>query len=54
MVRINSAALLGSAMIGLSSAAGAGTKAEYASGEVHHRIMGIKMVRSHTGNFTQR
>ncbi|GJC87651.1 hypothetical protein ColLi_10489 [Colletotrichum liriopes] len=43
MVRINSAALLGSAMVGLSSAAGAGTKAEYASGEVHHRIMGIKM-----------
>ncbi|KDN61391.1 hypothetical protein CSUB01_12362 [Colletotrichum sublineola] len=45
MVRINSAALLGSAMVGLSSAAGAGTKAEYASGEVHHRIMGIKMAQ---------
>lgn len=45
MVRISSVAVLGSAMVGLASAAGAGSKAEYASGEVHHRIMGIKMVR---------
>ncbi|KXH50240.1 hypothetical protein CNYM01_08921 [Colletotrichum nymphaeae SA-01] len=45
MVRINSAVLLGSAIVGLTSAAGAGTKAEYASGAVHHRIMGIKMAQ---------
>ncbi|OLN97072.1 hypothetical protein CCHL11_02125 [Colletotrichum chlorophyti] len=45
MVRLRSAAVLGSAMVGLSSAAGAGSKAEYASGEVHHRIMGIKMAQ---------
>ncbi|KAI9148186.1 hypothetical protein HJFPF1_12012 [Paramyrothecium foliicola] len=45
MVRIGSAALLGSALAGLTSAAGAGSKAQYASGEVHHRIMGMKMAQ---------
>lgn len=44
MVGLRSTAALGSAMFGLANAAGAGTKAQYASGEVHHRIMGIKMV----------
>lgn len=46
MVRFTSAGLLGSAMVGMTSAAGAGSKAEYESGAVHHRIMEIKMVRS--------
>lgn len=36
--------LLASALVGLSTAAGAGSKEEYASGAVHHRIMEIKMV----------
>ena len=44
MVRISSLGLVGSAMAGLTSAAGAGTRAQYESGEVHHRIMEIKMV----------
>lgn len=46
MVRISSLALMGSAMVGLSSAASAGSKEEYASGEVHARIMAMKMVLS--------
>lgn len=46
MVGIRSTAALGSAMFGLASAAGAGSKAEYESGAVHARIMGIKMVSS--------
>ncbi|KAF3349320.1 hypothetical protein HYQ45_008522 [Verticillium longisporum] len=44
MVRLTSA-VLGSAVAGLASAAGAGSKEQYASGEVHHRIMGIKMAQ---------
>ncbi|KAH7311336.1 hypothetical protein B0I35DRAFT_377428 [Stachybotrys elegans] len=43
MVGVKSVALLGSAMVGLSSAAGAGTAEEYASGAVHAKIMDIKM-----------
>ncbi|KEY74965.1 hypothetical protein S7711_01314 [Stachybotrys chartarum IBT 7711] len=42
MVRITSA-VLGSALVGMSSAAGAGSKEQYASGEVHASIMKIKM-----------
>jgi choice-of-anchor B domain-containing protein len=45
MVRISSVAAVGSAMFGVSSAAGAGSKEEYASGAVHHRIMEIKMAQ---------
>jgi choice-of-anchor B domain-containing protein len=45
MVRITSAAILSSAMAGVASAAGGGSKAEYASGEVHARLMGIKMAQ---------
>jgi hypothetical protein len=47
MVRISSLAVAGSAMVGLTSAAGAGSKAQYQSGEVHARIMDIKMVCHH-------
>jgi hypothetical protein len=36
--------LVGSAMFGMTAAAGAGSKEEYASGAVHHRIMEIKKV----------
>ncbi|KAH7359280.1 hypothetical protein B0T11DRAFT_312031 [Plectosphaerella cucumerina] len=43
MVRITDLAAVGSALTGLASAAGAGTKKDYASGRVHERIMGIKM-----------
>lgn len=46
MVRINTLAVLGSAMVGVTSAAGAGSKEEYASGAVHAHIMGLKMVRT--------
>jgi aspartyl aminopeptidase len=48
MVRINSAALVGSAMVGVTAAAGAGSKEDYASGKVHEHIMGIKMVCNHS------
>jgi hypothetical protein len=48
MVRITDLAAVGSALTGLASAAGAGTKEDYASGRVHERIMGIKMVRPST------
>lgn len=44
MVHIHAAAVLGWSLLRLTNAAGAGTKAEYDSGEVHRRIMGIKMV----------
>ena len=47
MVSTTSVSLLCSALVGLSSAAGAGSKEEYASGAVHHRIMEIKMVSRH-------
>lgn len=47
MVRISSLAVAGSVMVGLTSAAGAGSKAQYQSGEVHARIMDIKMVCRH-------
>ncbi|KAK0388339.1 hypothetical protein NLU13_4584 [Sarocladium strictum] len=43
MVGLTSASLIGSAMIGMAAAAGAGSKAEYQSGAVHHRIMEIKV-----------
>jgi hypothetical protein len=50
MVRITSA-VLGSALVGMSSAAGAGSKEQYASGEVHASIMKIKMVCAiHSGS----
>lgn len=47
MVRISSLAVAGSALVGMTSAAGAGSKAQYQSGEVHARIMDIKMVCRH-------
>ncbi|OAA55753.1 hypothetical protein ISF_07858 [Cordyceps fumosorosea ARSEF 2679] len=43
MVRFTTAAILGSAMAGLASAAGAGSKEEYASGAVHAANMARKM-----------
>lgn len=46
MVRFTAAAAVGSAMAGIANAAGAGSKEDYASGRVHERIMGIKMVRT--------
>ncbi|KAL2206179.1 hypothetical protein CC79DRAFT_856287 [Sarocladium strictum] len=42
MVGLTSMGLVGSAMVGMTAAAGAGSKEEYASGAVHHRIMEIK------------
>ncbi|KAI6785841.1 Peptidase s41 family protein [Emericellopsis cladophorae] len=43
MVRLSSVSLVGSALVGMGSAAGAGSKEDYASGRVHHKIMDIKM-----------
>lgn len=45
MVHLTSIAALGSTLVGLSMAAGQGSKADYEDGTVHARIMGIKMVR---------
>lgn len=45
MVRINTLAVLGSAIVGVASAGGAGSKEEYASGAVHAHIMGLKMAQ---------
>jgi hypothetical protein len=44
MVRISSITALCSALIGMSRAAALGSAEQYASGEVHAYIMGIKMV----------
>lgn len=46
MVCISSIAALCSTFIGMSRAAALGTAEQYASGEVHAHIMGIKMVRT--------
>jgi choice-of-anchor B domain-containing protein len=45
MVGLGSASLVGSALLGMASAAGAGSKEDYASGRVHHRIMELKMTQ---------
>ncbi|KAL8342040.1 hypothetical protein RB601_005205 [Gaeumannomyces tritici] len=45
MVRVTTITTLWSAVAGLSKAAGAGSKEDYASGAVHERIMGIKMAQ---------
>lgn len=44
MIRNGVIGLIGFALAGCANAAGAGSKEEYASGAVHHRIMEIKMV----------
>lgn len=44
MVRITSIAAICSAFIDVSRAAGLGSAEDYASGAVHARIMGLKMV----------
>lgn len=44
MVQLASVTALGSALIGMSNAAALGSKEDYDSGAVHHKIMGIKMV----------
>jgi hypothetical protein len=44
MVQLVSVTALGSALIGMSNAAALGSKEDYDSGAVHHKIMGIKMV----------
>jgi hypothetical protein len=48
MVRNGVIGLIGFALTGCANAAGAGSKEDYASGAVHHRIMEIKMVRQTT------
>ncbi|CAH0045576.1 unnamed protein product [Clonostachys solani] len=45
MVRLDCLALLNFAMVGMTSAAGGGTKEEYESGAVHARFMSIKMAQ---------
>lgn len=44
MVRISFIAAVCSALVGTSRAAALGSAEQYASGEVHAHIMGIKMV----------
>jgi hypothetical protein len=44
MVRVTLVVALCSILVGVSSAAGQGSAADYADGTVHARIMAIKMV----------